>query len=143
MARQWRPITQPPNRCWHRRQSFLLGPLWLVTSYIPDVEIRRVELPTGLNPRPSNFSDYSDPIPSYLSNLKTGSFIPSLSWAYTAGNQYRLNEVPGSLTLGGYDASRFMPNNLTFPFNQQVCSSWLLPYITPGTTPDIEYTAPL
>lgn len=45
--------------------------------------------------------------------------IPSLSWGYTAGNQYRLNKVLGSLTLGGYDASRFIPNSLTIPFNQQ------------------------
>ena len=28
-----------------------------------------------------------------------------------------LDQVLGSLTLGGYDASRFMPNNLTFPFD--------------------------
>lgn len=27
-----------------------------------------------------------------------------------------LNKVPGSLTLGGYDESRFTPNNLTFSF---------------------------
>ncbi|KAI4123753.1 MAG: hypothetical protein LQ338_005125 [Usnochroma carphineum] len=45
--------------------------------------------------------------------------IASQSWGYTAGNQYRLNKVLGSLTLGGYDASRFIPNDLTIPFNQQ------------------------
>ncbi|KAL8721967.1 MAG: hypothetical protein Q9181_007593 [Wetmoreana brouardii] len=73
----------------------------------------------GLNPRPSNFTNFSDPVPSYLSNLKKQALVPSLSWAYTAGNQYRLNKVLGSLTLGGYDASRFVPNNLTIPFNQQ------------------------
>ncbi len=28
-----------------------------------------------------------------------------------------LDQVLGSLTLGGYDASRFTPNNLTFPFD--------------------------
>ncbi|KAL8946002.1 MAG: hypothetical protein Q9222_007543 [Ikaeria aurantiellina] len=73
----------------------------------------------GLNPRPSNFSTFSDRVPSYMSNLKNQSLIPSLSWAYTAGNQYRLNKMLGSLTLGGYDASRFTPNNVTFAFNQQ------------------------
>jgi hypothetical protein len=42
----------------------------------------------GLTPRPSNFSNYNDPIPSYLENLRNQSLIPSTSWAYTAGNQY-------------------------------------------------------
>ncbi|KAI4265003.1 MAG: hypothetical protein L6R38_009717 [Xanthoria sp. 2 TBL-2021] len=73
----------------------------------------------GLNPRPSNFSTFTDPKPSYLSNLKKQNMIPSLSWAYTAGNQYRFNKVLGSLTLGGYDASRFIPNNLTISFNER------------------------
>ncbi|KAI4192991.1 MAG: hypothetical protein LQ348_003004 [Seirophora lacunosa] len=73
----------------------------------------------GLNPRPSNFTDYTNPTPSYLSSLKSQNMIPSLSWAYTAGNQYRLNGVLGSLTLGGYDTSRFVPNNLTIPFNER------------------------
>jgi hypothetical protein len=43
--------------------------------------------------------------------------IPSISYGYTAGAPYRLKKVLGSLTLGGYDASRFTPNNLTFPFS--------------------------
>ncbi|KAL8782810.1 MAG: hypothetical protein Q9213_005089 [Squamulea squamosa] len=73
----------------------------------------------GLSPRPTNFTTFENPTASYLSNLKNRSLIPSLSWAYTAGNQYRLNKVLGSLTLGGYDASRFIPNELTIPFNQQ------------------------
>ncbi|KAH9217588.1 aspartic peptidase domain-containing protein [Leptodontidium sp. 2 PMI_412] len=70
----------------------------------------------GLTARPSNFTNYDNPIPSYMENLRNQSMIPSLSWAYTAGNQYRLNDVLGSLTLGGYDSSKFMPNNLTFDF---------------------------
>lgn len=45
-----------------------------------------------------------------------------MSWAYTAGSQYRLNKVLGSLTLGGYDYSRFIPNNLQIAFNEQVSS---------------------
>ena len=43
----------------------------------------------GLTPRPSNFTSFDDPIPSYMENLRNQSLIPSLSWAYTAGNQYR------------------------------------------------------
>lgn len=74
----------------------------------------------GLNPRPTNFTNFTDPVPSFLSTLKNRSMIPSLSWAYTAGNQYRSDKVLGSLTLGGYDASRFESNRLTLPFNQQV-----------------------
>lgn len=72
----------------------------------------------GLNPRPTNFTNFNDPVPSYMSTLKQRSMIPSLSWSYTAGNQYRLNKILGSLTLGGYDTSRFVPNDLSFAFNQ-------------------------
>ena len=73
----------------------------------------------GLDPRPTNFSNYNRPVPSYMSNLKSQNLIPSLSWGYTAGNQYRLSKALGSLALGGYDASRFQSNNVTFPFNDQ------------------------
>ena len=55
--------------------------------------------------------------------------IPSLSWAYTAGNQYRLNKVLGSLTLGGYDRSKSELNSLSVAFNQQVGSFVL--YLVP------------
>ena len=72
----------------------------------------------GLNPRSTNFTNFNNPVPSYLSTLKQRSMIPSLSWSYSAGNQYRLDKVLGSLTLGGYDASRFIPNDVTFAFNQ-------------------------
>ncbi|SLM40392.1 Aspartic peptidase domain [Lasallia pustulata] len=73
----------------------------------------------GLNPRPTNFSNFDDPVPSFMTNLKSRSMIPSLSWAYTAGNQYRFNKVLASLTLGGYDTSRFIPNDVSFPFNEE------------------------
>lgn len=72
----------------------------------------------GLCPRPTNFTNFDNPTPSYLSNLRRRSLIPSISWGYTAGNQYRLNKVLGSLTLGGYDSSRFIPNNVSFAFNE-------------------------
>lgn len=72
----------------------------------------------GLNPRPSNFTSFNNPVPSYMLNLRKQSLIPSISGGYTAGNQYRLNKVLGSLTLGGYDASRFIPNNVSFAFNE-------------------------
>jgi Eukaryotic aspartyl protease len=72
----------------------------------------------GINPSSSNFSNQSNLIPSYISTLKAQNIIPSLSYAYTAGNQYRMNKVFGSLTLGGYDGSLFEPNDLTFAFNK-------------------------
>ncbi|TVY91274.1 hypothetical protein LAWI1_G004534, partial [Lachnellula willkommii] len=67
----------------------------------------------GVNPAATNFPYMTSPVPSYLSSLKAQNLIPSLSYAYTAGNQYRLNKALGSLTLGGYDASLFEPNELT------------------------------
>ncbi|OJD30181.1 acid protease [Diplodia corticola] len=70
----------------------------------------------GLHPKPTNFSSFNNPSPSYMTLLKDQGVIPSLSYGYTAGNQYRLNKVLGSLTLGGYDASKFTPNNMSFSF---------------------------
>jgi hypothetical protein len=70
----------------------------------------------GLNPRPTNFTTFTDPQTSFIQTLVNSKKIPSASWAYTAGNQYRLDKVYGSLTLGGYDGNRFIPNNVTFPF---------------------------
>lgn len=72
--------------------------------------------------------------PSLITSLRDQNIIPSLSFGYTAGAQYResparecqnvffsysmvgFKKVLGSLTLGGYDQSRFTPNNLTFSF---------------------------
>lgn len=70
----------------------------------------------GLHPKPTNFTTFNNPSPSYMSKLKDQQLIPSLSYGYTAGNQYRLNKVLASLTLGGYDSAKFTPNNLTFSF---------------------------
>ena len=71
----------------------------------------------GLGPKATNFTDFETPSPSYLWSLKNQTLIPSLSWGYTAGAAYRLKKVVGSLVLGGYDASRFTPNNMNFTFN--------------------------
>lgn len=45
----------------------------------------------GLNPRPTNFTDFTDPQPSFMQRLKNNSLILSLSWSYTAGAPYRTN----------------------------------------------------
>ena len=42
----------------------------------------------GVNPRPSNFTTFNDPVDSFMRSLRLQSIIPSTSWAYTAGNQY-------------------------------------------------------
>lgn len=72
----------------------------------------------GLGPKPSNFSNYDHPIPAFMWNLKDQRKIPSLSYGYTAGAAYAIPQRYSSLTLGGYDASRFTANGHTFPFNK-------------------------
>ena len=70
----------------------------------------------GLNPRPTNFTTFNDRATSLLSLLYEQNKIPSLSFSYNAGAKYRLNGVLGSLTLGGYDDSLYISNDLTFDF---------------------------
>ena len=43
----------------------------------------------GLTPRPVNFSSYEDQASSFLNNLREQQLIPSLSYGYNAGAQYR------------------------------------------------------
>jgi len=70
----------------------------------------------GVGIVPGSFNNTQ--IPSALSALveKEGS-IPSHSYGYTAGAKYQGKGVPNSLTLGGYDANRFVPHNTTFTLN--------------------------
>ncbi|KAJ4299430.1 hypothetical protein N0V90_004675 [Kalmusia sp. IMI 367209] len=81
----------------------------------------------GVNPKPTNFTNFTDPSPSYMSFLFDQKHIPSLSFGYTAGAQYHGAPVLGSLTLGGYDASRFIENDLTWTFapdnERDMCST--------------------
>lgn len=114
----------------------------------------------GLTPRSKNFTSFNDPVPSFMQSLQNQSKIPSLSWGYTAGNQYRmclpafllhsfktilvyddlanhktsgLQKVLGSLVLGGYDSSRFVKNNLSFSFDLDTGLAIGLEAITTGT----------
>lgn len=80
----------------------------------------------GLGPKPANFTSSNDPTKSYMRTLADQNLIPSLSFGYTAGARYRLKSVFGSLTLGGYDASRFTPNNLNFTFGPDDSRSLLV-----------------
>lgn len=73
----------------------------------------------GLRQNPSNLTNNDNTIPSLMWSLKNQSMIPSISYGYTAGAYYRgLSGSLASLTLGGYDASRFTPNNVNFKFPQ-------------------------
>ncbi|KAH0543948.1 hypothetical protein GP486_008541, partial [Trichoglossum hirsutum] len=76
----------------------------------------------GLSSLPTNFTDFNHPQPSLLGTLKDKGMVGSLSWGYTAGAAYRGQGSFGSLTLGGYDETRFIKNNLTLKFGED--SSW-------------------
>ncbi len=80
----------------------------------------------GVNPASTNFTQQEKGEASYMTTLKDQNLIPSLSFGYTAGNQYRLKQVLGSLTLGGVDSGRFTPNNLSIPFAPQESRSLLV-----------------
>ncbi|SMR41706.1 unnamed protein product [Zymoseptoria tritici ST99CH_1E4] len=66
----------------------------------------------GVNSKATNFTDFNTQSPSYMALLKEEKLIPSVSFGYTAGAQYRSTGVLASLTLGGYDASKFVENEL-------------------------------
>ena len=80
----------------------------------------------GVNPASVNFTQQQQGIASYMTTLKNQNLIPSLSFGYTAGNQYRFKQVLGSLTLGGVDSGRFTPNNLSIPLAPQEGRSLLV-----------------
>ena len=82
----------------------------------------------GISPQPELFTTFNDPQPSILATLRNKSFIPSTSWAYTAGAYYQEPKIYGSLVLGGYDATRFLPSpeNLTFTFGADVSRDLLV-----------------
>jgi hypothetical protein len=43
----------------------------------------------GINPKPTNFTNFTSQSPSFMSTLKEQNHIPSVSWGYTAGVPYR------------------------------------------------------
>ena len=85
----------------------------------------------GLGVEPTNFTSADKP--TFLDSMvEIVSLIPSHSYGYTAGAYYRklytsvqgqsdetlmilgLKNVPASLVLGGFDANRFEPHNVSF-----------------------------
>ncbi|RDW59123.1 hypothetical protein BP5796_12047 [Coleophoma crateriformis] len=76
----------------------------------------------GLGTQPviySTFGNFS--APSYFVTLRNQSLIPSLSWSYTAGASYRCNAGQfAQLIFGGYDTSRYQPNDVSFQLSADV-----------------------
>jgi len=92
----------------------------------------------GINPKPTNFTNFNEPSPSYMSQLKVQGQIPSVSFGYTAGAHYRYTGVLASLTLGGYDTGKYIPNNVTFTFapdNERDIVVAIQSITTPSQTP--------
>ena len=81
----------------------------------------------GLSPHAINISTFNDPQPSFLGALAQQNRTPSTSWAYTAGAYYRQPTAFGSLTLGGYDTTRFVHNDVTFPFGPDTSRDLIVP----------------
>ena len=48
----------------------------------------------GINPKPTNFTNFSDPSPSYMQDLRTQNLIPSKSFGYSAGAKYSKSKYP-------------------------------------------------
>lgn len=67
----------------------------------------------GLAPNAVNWTDFNNPEPSLMTLLNKEGYINSNSFAYTAGSYNSPKQTPASLVFGGYDTSRFTPNNLT------------------------------
>ncbi|GBF66294.1 hypothetical protein TMEN_9014 [Trichophyton mentagrophytes] len=66
----------------------------------------------GLGVTDTNFTDENKL--SLLSSLvQNMSIVPSHSYGYTAGAFYQMKGVPTSLTFGGFDRSRFIPNEVS------------------------------
>ena len=97
----------------------------------------------GLSHQPANFSTLDNSYSSYLTSLKNKNLIPSLSWSYTAGARYRSESAFGSLTLGGYDASQFVPNNVSFPLAKDISRDLVVPIQSISSKNSTGYTSSL
>lgn len=81
----------------------------------------------GLNPNAVNISTLDNPQPSLLGGLSEQNKTPSTSWAYTAGAYYRQPTAFGSLTIGGHDTTRYIQNNVSFPFGPDTSRDLIVP----------------
>lgn len=75
----------------------------------------------GLNNQPLNFTSLGNSSSAaLLTALKDARKIPSLSYSYTAGAQYRLKQVYGQIIFSGYDTSRFKENSVSFTMAEDI-----------------------
>jgi len=73
----------------------------------------------GMSFEPVNFTSFTNQNSSFAESLYKSGSIASKTWSYTAGAVYRIGgKIFGSLIFGGYDASRFVPNNVRFNMNE-------------------------
>ncbi|KAF2002046.1 acid protease [Amniculicola lignicola CBS 123094] len=72
----------------------------------------------GLAPVTSEYLNNTKSGPSVMEALRDQKLLPSVSYGYTAGAYYKNPKVQGSLTFGGYDASRLDDDHdsVRFPF---------------------------
>lgn len=84
---------------------------------------------TGMLPLTSrgvNFTDFNHPEPSLLASLRSQGTIASLTWSYTAGAPWTPKKTFGDLVFGGYDANRFVRNDQTFIFGEDISRDLLV-----------------
>lgn len=66
----------------------------------------------GLSHWPINIASFNDQYQSLLESFHAAGSVVSLSWSYTAGAHYRIDNAFASLTLGGKDTSKFDSNHV-------------------------------
>ena len=74
----------------------------------------------GLGVHLTRFAGSKNRLTLLSSLVEIAGIIPSHSYGYTAGAWYRLKNVPASLTLGGVDTNRFVPNTATYSLAPQL-----------------------
>ncbi|RMZ85553.1 hypothetical protein DV737_g574, partial [Chaetothyriales sp. CBS 132003] len=90
----------------------------------------------GLGVELTRFNGSVNELTLLSSLVQNASLIPSHSYGYTAGASYRLTGVPASLTLGGVDANRFTPNDVTFSLSSGYVPAVQVNSIEVSTTSD-------
>ncbi|KAH0536869.1 hypothetical protein FGG08_006300 [Glutinoglossum americanum] len=103
------------------------GPALLVPQVVAGIATKDFFIGVlGLNARAVNITDLNHPWSSLLGMLRSDKLVNGSSFGYTAGAPYKPTKVFGSLTFGGYDASRFVPNNVTFTFGADISRDLLV-----------------
>ncbi|KAK5710297.1 hypothetical protein LTR17_019003 [Elasticomyces elasticus] len=98
-------------------QNQTIAGIWTVDFWLGNL---------GLSADPLYITSSVDAVASVLGTLHNLSLVPSMSWGYTAGAFYRNAAAFGSLTLGGYDSSRFTRNDASFDLRNSTSRDLLL-----------------